>query len=79
MEAQQATYNCILSRVNSGSWEIVQWLRVLIWAGEMAQRVITPNALPEFKTQLTTIRNKIWCPLLECLKTTPVYLHIINK
>jgi hypothetical protein len=28
---------------------------------------------------LTTICNEIWLPLLVCLKTATVYLHIINK
>ena len=28
---------------------------------------------------LTTTCNEIWCPLVGCLKTATVYLHIINK
>jgi hypothetical protein len=35
--------------------------------------------IPATTWWLTTIRNKIWCPLLVCLKTATVYLHIINK
>ena len=35
--------------------------------------------IPATTWWLTTIRNKIWLPLLECLKTATVYLHIINK
>jgi hypothetical protein len=35
--------------------------------------------IPATTWWLTTIRNKIWRPLLECLKTATVYLHIINK
>ena len=34
---------------------------------------------PEFKFQQPTICNEIGCPLLVCLKTATVYLHIINK
>jgi hypothetical protein len=60
-------------------------------AGEMAQWVRAPNCssrllfrrsgvqIPAATWWLTTIRNKIWPPLLECLKTATVYLHIINK
>jgi hypothetical protein len=35
--------------------------------------------IPATTWWLTTTRNEIWCPLLECLKTATVYLHIINK
>ena len=35
--------------------------------------------IPATTWWLTTIRNEIWRPLLECLKTASVYLHIINK
>jgi hypothetical protein len=36
--------------------------------------------IPATTWWLTTILNKIWHPLLECLKTATVYLHIIiNK
>jgi hypothetical protein len=35
--------------------------------------------IPATTWWLTTIRNKIWRPLLVCLKTATVYLHIINK
>ena len=36
--------------------------------------------IPATTWWLTTICNKIWCPLLECLKIATVYLHIIiNK
>jgi hypothetical protein len=35
--------------------------------------------IPATTWWLTTICNKIWRPLLECLKTATVYLHIINK
>jgi hypothetical protein len=35
--------------------------------------------IPATTWWLTTIRNKIWLPLLVCLKTATVYLHIINK
>jgi hypothetical protein len=36
--------------------------------------------IPATTWWLITIRNKIWRPLLECLKTATVYLHIIiNK
>jgi hypothetical protein len=36
--------------------------------------------IPATTWWLTTIRNEIWLPLLECLKTATVYLHIIiNK
>jgi hypothetical protein len=40
---------------------------------------------PEFKSQQPhggsqpSVRNEIWLPLLECLKTATVNLHIINK
>ena len=36
--------------------------------------------IPATTWWLTTIHNEIWCPLLGCLKTATVYLHIIiNK
>jgi hypothetical protein len=35
--------------------------------------------IPATTWWLTTICNEIWLPLLECLKTATVYLHIINK
>jgi hypothetical protein len=35
--------------------------------------------IPATTWWLTTIHNEIWLPLLECLKTATVYLHIINK
>ena len=35
--------------------------------------------IPATTWWLTTIWNKIWHPLLECLKIATVYLHIINK
>ena len=35
--------------------------------------------IPATTWWLTTIWNKIWLPLLECLKTATVYLNIINK
>jgi hypothetical protein len=35
--------------------------------------------IPATSWWLTTICNKIWLPLLECLKTATVYLHIINN
>jgi hypothetical protein len=35
--------------------------------------------IPATTWWLTTIHNKIWLPLLDCLKTATVYLHIINK
>ena len=35
--------------------------------------------IPATTWWLTTIPNEIWLPLLECLKTATVYLHIINK
>jgi hypothetical protein len=35
--------------------------------------------IPATTWWLTAICNKIWLPLLECLKTATVYLHIINK
>jgi hypothetical protein len=35
--------------------------------------------IPATKWWLTTICNKIWRPLLECLKTATVYLPIIDK
>jgi hypothetical protein len=36
--------------------------------------------IPATTWWLTTICNEIWCPLLVCLKTATVYLHIIiNK
>ena len=50
-------------------------------AGEMAQRLRTPTALPKVlssnpSNHVVAIRNKIWCSLLECLKTATFYLHI---
>jgi hypothetical protein len=55
-------------------------------AGEMAQRLKALTALlkvlssnPTTTWWLTTISNEIWRPLLECLKTATVYLHIISK
>jgi hypothetical protein len=35
--------------------------------------------IPATTWWLTTIPNEIWLPLLECLRTATVYLHIINK
>jgi hypothetical protein len=35
--------------------------------------------IPATTWRLTTIHNEIWRPLLECLKTATVYLHIIKK
>jgi hypothetical protein len=35
--------------------------------------------IPATTWWLTTICNKIWRPLLVCLKTATVYLHVINK
>jgi hypothetical protein len=35
--------------------------------------------IPATTWWLTTICNEIWLPLLECLKTATVYLHIINE
>jgi hypothetical protein len=35
--------------------------------------------IPATTWWLTTIRNEIWFPLLECLKTATMYFHIINK
>jgi hypothetical protein len=35
--------------------------------------------IPATTWWLTTIRNEVWLPFLECLKTATVYLHIINK
>ena len=35
--------------------------------------------IPATTWWLTTICNEIWRPLLVCLKTATVYLHIINK
>ena len=56
-----------------------------VGAGEMAQRLRALTALPKVLSSnaattwwLTTIPNEIWLPLLECLKTATVYLHIIN-
>jgi hypothetical protein len=53
----------------------------------MAQWLRAPNCSsegPEFKSQQPhggsqPSRNEIWLPLLECLKSATVYLHIINK
>jgi hypothetical protein len=54
--------------------------------GGMAQRLRALTALqrswiqiPATTWWLTTICNEIWCPLLGCLKTATVHLHIINK
>jgi hypothetical protein len=35
--------------------------------------------IPATTWWLTTIHNELWLPLLECLRTATVYLHIINK
>jgi hypothetical protein len=35
--------------------------------------------IPATTWWLTTICNKIWLPLLECLKTATVYLHILIR
>ena len=59
----------------------------ICWAGGMAQRVTALTALlkvlssnPTPTWWLTTTCNKIWRPLLVCLKTATVYLCIlINK
>jgi hypothetical protein len=45
--------------------------RLLFWRSRVQ--------IPATTWWLTTIPNEIWCPLLECLKTATVYLHIINK
>ena len=45
-------------------------------AGEMAQRVRAPTALPKV---LSSSPSNHLIPLLECLKAATVYLHIINK
>jgi hypothetical protein len=31
--------------------------------------------MPAITWWLTTTRNEIWCPLLECLKTATVYIN----
>jgi hypothetical protein len=48
----------------------------------MAQLTALPKVLssnPSNHMVAHNHRNEIWCPLLECLKTATVYLHIINK
>jgi hypothetical protein len=60
--------------------------KMTIGAGEMTQGRSTwlffrrsRVQIPATTWWLTTIRNEIWHPLLVCLKTATVYLHIINK
>ena len=53
-------------------------------AGSAVKNTERSSEGSEFKSQqplgwFTTIHNKIWHLLLECLKTATVYLHIINK
>jgi hypothetical protein len=56
-------------------------------AGEMAQQLRAPTALPKVMSSNPSNHmvahnhplQKIWCPLLEYLKTATVYTHIINK
>jgi hypothetical protein len=45
--------------------------RLLFWRSRVQ--------IPATTWWLTTIRNEIWLPLLVCLKTATVHLHIINK
>ena len=52
---------------------MAQWLRVLTALPEVL------SLIPSNTWWLTTICNEICFPLLECLKTATVYLHIINK
>ena len=48
--------------------------------GSVGKSTDCSSRSPEFNSQqLTTMRNEIGCPLLVCLKTATVYLHIINK
>ena len=53
-------------------------------AGSAVKNTERSSEGSEFKSQqplgwFTTIHNKIWHLLLECLKTATFYLHIINK
>jgi hypothetical protein len=61
-------------------------LKIKNWAGEdgsvgKSTRLLFRRSevqIPATTWWLTTIRNEIWLPLLECLKIATVYLHIIK-
>jgi hypothetical protein len=63
------------------------FLKIHLWAGEMAQSVRALTALPKVLSSNASNHmvahnhlNETWHPLLVCLKTAAVYLHIIiNK
>ena len=66
--------NCLSKYGQQGAGDMAQWLRAL---------TVFPE-VPEFNSQattwwLTTICNRIRCPLLVCLKTVTVYLHKIKN
>jgi hypothetical protein len=63
-------------KVGGGVGEKAQQLR----ASTALLKVVSSNPSNFISTWwLTTICNKIGYPLLVCLKTATVYLHIINK
>ena len=63
----------LYKKIALGWWDgsVGKSTQLLFWRSEVQ--------IPATTWWLTTIRNKIWCPLLECLKTATVYTHIINK
>jgi hypothetical protein len=64
----------ISQEMGMGGWwdgSVGKSTRLLFWRSRVQ--------IPATTWWLTTTHNEIWCPLLECLKTATVYLHIINK
>jgi hypothetical protein len=79
--------NAVVYVRNKETKTIVDYKELKDRAVEMAQgvraltallKVMSSNASNHIIWWLTTILNKIWRPLLECLKIATVYLHIIN-
>jgi hypothetical protein len=75
----------VLPKVSERMFQIYLWKEVKGWwdgSTDKSTRLFFWRSWVQFPATtwwLTTIPNKIWRPLLECLKTATVYLHIINK
>jgi hypothetical protein len=73
-DSQDYTEKPCLKKPKKGGWwdgSVGKGTRLLFRRSEVQ--------IPATTWWLTTTRNEIWCPLLVYLKTTTVYLHIINK
>ena len=62
-------------------WDFILKKKIQGWRdGSVVKSTDVLSSNPTTTWWLTTIRDGIWCPLLVCLKTATVYLHIIvNK